>query len=39
MWAQYPLYLFGPLVGGMLAAFLYDMIGNPRGAEGECKLE
>jgi glycerol uptake facilitator protein len=39
MWAQYPIYLFGPLVGGMLAAFLYDMIGNPRGAEGECKLE
>jgi len=39
MWAQYPIYLFGPLVGGVLAAFVYDMIGDPRGAEGECNLE
>ncbi|WP_428565260.1 MAG: MIP/aquaporin family protein [Solidesulfovibrio sp. DCME] len=39
MWAQYPIYLFGPLAGGVLAAFLYDLIGDPRGAEGECKLE
>lgn len=39
MWAQYPIYLFGPLAGGVLAAFLYDMIGDPRGADGECKLE
>ncbi len=36
MWAQFPIYLFGPLIGGLAAAFLYDFIGNPRGAEGEC---
>jgi glycerol uptake facilitator protein len=39
MWWQYPIFLFGPLVGGTLAAFVYDLIGDPRGAEGECKLE
>jgi glycerol uptake facilitator protein len=39
MWWQYPIYLFGPLAGGVLAAFLYDCIGDPRSAEGECSLE
>ncbi len=39
MWAQFPIYLIGPIGGGLLAAFLYDYIGDPRGAEGECNLE
>jgi len=39
LWAQYPIYLFGPLAGGLLAAFLYDFIGDPRSAEGACKAE
>ena len=39
MWSQFPIYLFGPLAGGALAAFLYDMIGAPRRAEGECACE
>jgi glycerol uptake facilitator protein len=39
MWYQFPIYLIGPLGGGVLAAFVYDLIGDPRGAEGECNAE
>lgn len=39
LWSQFPIYLFGPLVGGTLAAFIYDFIGEPRSGEGECKIE
>jgi glycerol uptake facilitator protein len=39
LWSQFPIFLFGPLAGGLAAAFLYDFIGDPRSAEGECTLE
>jgi glycerol uptake facilitator protein len=36
MWSQYPIYLIGPIGGAVLAAFVYDYIGDPRNAEGSC---
>jgi glycerol uptake facilitator protein len=36
MWSQYPIYLIGPVGGAVLAAFVYDFIGDPRNAEGAC---
>jgi glycerol uptake facilitator protein len=39
MWSQFPIYLVGPLGGAALAALLYDLIGDPRNAEGSCKEE
>lgn len=36
MWSQYPIYLLGPIGGAILAAFVYDFIGDPRNAEGTC---
>ena len=39
MWAQYPIYLLGPLAGAVAAAFLYDFIGDPRNAEASCRPE
>jgi glycerol uptake facilitator protein len=36
MWSQYPIYLIGPVGGAVLAAFVYDFIGDPRNAEGSC---
>lgn len=35
-WSQYPIYLIGPIGGAVLAAFVYDYIGDPRNAEGSC---
>ena len=35
-WAQFPIYVIGPLGGSILAAFVYDFIGDPRNAEGSC---
>jgi glycerol uptake facilitator protein len=32
-WWQYPIYLIGPIVGALLAAFLYDYIAEPKRAE------
>jgi glycerol uptake facilitator protein len=37
MWSQYPIYLIGPVGGAVLAAFVYDFIGDPRNAEGACE--
>jgi glycerol uptake facilitator protein len=30
MWAQFPIYVIGPIVGGLVAAFLYDYIAEPK---------
>ena len=30
MWAQYPIYVIGPIVGAVIAAFLYDYIAEPK---------
>lgn len=30
MWAQFPIYVIGPIVGGLIAAFLYDYIAEPK---------
>jgi len=34
-WADYPVYVLGPLIGGVLAAFAYDAIARPRVVEEE----
>ena len=33
-WGDLPLYIVGPLAGGALAAFAYDMVARPRAIEG-----
>lgn len=38
-WSQFPIYIIGPLGGSILAAFVYDYIGDPRSAEGTCSEE
>ena len=30
MWAQFPIYVIGPIVGGVLAALLYDYLAEPK---------
>lgn len=30
MWAQFPIYVIGPIVGGVIAALLYDYIAEPK---------
>ena len=32
-WSQFPAYVVGPLLGGLAAAFSYDVIARPRDAE------
>ena len=32
-WGDLPLYIVGPLAGGGLAAFAYDMVARPRAVE------
>jgi hypothetical protein len=39
MWRQFPVSLFGPLAVGIPAACIYDTIGDPGHAEGECVRE
>jgi glycerol uptake facilitator protein len=34
-WGDYPVYVLGPLIGGALAAFVYDAIARPRLVEAE----
>jgi glycerol uptake facilitator protein len=34
-WGDFPVYLIGPLVGGLLAGFTYDAIARPRVFEAE----
>ncbi len=36
LWSQFPIYLIGPIGGAVLAAFVYDYIGDPRNPEGSC---
>ncbi len=31
-WSQFPVYLLGPLLGGLAAAFTYDAVARPRDA-------
>lgn len=38
-WTQYPAYLIGSLIGGLAAAFCYDLIARPRDAEPADDLE
>jgi glycerol uptake facilitator protein len=33
LWTQYPIYVIGPIVGALAAAFLYDFIANPKDAD------
>lgn len=30
MWAQFPIYVIGPIVGALIAAFLYDYVAEPK---------
>jgi glycerol uptake facilitator protein len=32
-WGDFPVYIIGPLAGGLLAAFAYDMLARPRAVE------
>jgi hypothetical protein len=34
-WGDFPVYIIGPLVGGVVAAFAYDAIARPRVAAEE----
>lgn len=34
-WAQFPLYWIGPLLGGVIAAVVYDLVAKPRRAEAK----
>ena len=34
-WAKFPIYLIGPIVGGLLAAFLYDYISGIKNKAAE----
>jgi glycerol uptake facilitator protein len=34
-WGDFPVYIIGPMIGGVLAAFTYDLVARPRVAAGE----
>jgi glycerol uptake facilitator protein len=33
LWAQFPIYVIGPVVGALIAAFLYDFVAEPKKAD------
>jgi glycerol uptake facilitator protein len=33
LWAQFPIYVIGPIVGALIAAFLYDFVAEPKKAD------
>lgn len=33
LWAQFPIYIIGPIAGALVAAFLYDFVAEPKKAD------